>query len=197
MSTYPARLLVVGLLLALPAAGAAEQRPASELTVNYRDVQPILIGRCAKCHAPQGIMGPAPEGYSLVDYASTLAQSERARVVPGSAEASELVRRIRGQARPRMPFDGPPFLAEEEIALIVAWIDQGARDAQGKPAPVPRGARLRLHGRLEANWRLDGLALKITSATRVEDSPQPGDYVQVRGRLLEDGSLLLERIRRR
>ncbi|MBS7724183.1 hypothetical protein I0D68_01860 [Pseudomonas lalucatii] len=146
---------------------------------------------------PQGMMGPAPEGYSLASYAETLAQGERARVVPGLAEASELVRRIRGQARPRMPFDGPPFLDETEIALIVAWIDQGARDAQGNPAPAPREAKLRLHGRLGANGQLDGLALRITAASRVEGAPQPGDYVQVRGRLLEDGSLLVERIRRR
>jgi hypothetical protein len=54
-------------------------------------------------------------------------------VVPGHPEASELVRRIRGQALPRMPFDGPPYLSEADIALIVAWIRQGARDAAGDP----------------------------------------------------------------
>ena len=65
----------------------------------------------------------------LVGQAEALAgfAHERARVVPGNPVASELVRRIRGQARPRMPYDGPPYLTDAEIDLIVAWIEQGAR----------------------------------------------------------------------
>jgi mono/diheme cytochrome c family protein len=189
--------LVLGLSLMLlgasPSPGAAE----SKATVDYRQVQAILIGRCAKCHAAQGLMGPAPEGYRLTSCAETLAHDDRARVVPGAAEASELVRRIRGQARPRMPYDGPPYLDEQDIALIVDWINQGARDAEGRRAPMPNGARVRLHGTLQADWRLDGLVLKVNAATRMRRSPKPGDYVQVRGRLLNDGSLLVERIRPR
>jgi mono/diheme cytochrome c family protein len=185
-----------------PALNAAANRPATPSpqpveTVNYSHVETILNQRCVKCHSASGIMGTAPEGYLLSSYAATLAYGERARVIPGSAGASELVRRIRGQARPRMPYDGPPFLDDREIALIVAWVEQGARDAQGRPAAMPRGAKLRLHGTLGGNWRLDGLALKVNAATRLDHSPQAGDYVQVRGRLLHDGSVLAERIRPR
>lgn len=165
--------------------------------VNYSHVEAIFARRCVKCHAPRGLLGPPPEGYLLSSYAATLAHDERARVVPGSAAASELVRRIRGQARPRMPHDGPPFLEEREIALIVEWIEQGARDAQGKPAPLPRGAKLRLHGTLDDSGRLDGLPLQIDAATRRDKSPRAGDYVQVRGRLLPDGRVRVERIRPR
>lgn len=173
--------------------------PAATLgtMLNYSHVEAIFARRCTKCHSSHGLMGAAPEGYLLSSYASTLAYDDRARVVPGSADASELVRRIRGQARPRMPYDGPPFLDETEIALIVDWIDQGARDAQGKPAPLPSGAKVRLQGTLGANWRLDTLPLKINAKTRSEHSPQVGDYVQVRGRLMHDGSVLVERIRPR
>ncbi|NQD93240.1 hypothetical protein HP532_11350 [Pseudomonas sp. CrR25] len=182
-----------------PDAPTAERTPMPSPTdvLDYRHVEAILLRRCAKCHSRQGLMGPPPEGYLLSSYAGTLAYDERARVVPGSAAASELVRRIRGQARPRMPHDGPPFLEEREIALIVAWIEQGARDALGNPAPMPHGAKVRLHGTLDDNWQLDGLALKVTAATRLDDTPRAGDYVQVRGRLLPDGSVLAERIRRR
>lgn len=185
-----------------PGQNTEAKRPATPSpqpgeTVNYSHVERILNQRCVKCHSASGIMGAAPEGYLLSSYAATLAYGERARVVPGSPGASELVRRIRGQARPRMPHDGPPFLDEREIALIVAWVEQGARDAQDKPAAMPRGAKLRLHGTLDDNWRLDGLALKVNAATRLEHSPQTGDYVQVRGRLLHDGSVLAERIRPR
>lgn len=86
--------------------------------VSYDRVAPIFAQRCAKCHAQQGVMGPAPEDYRLTSYADTISTFGRVRVVPGNPGASELVRRVRGQARPRMPFDGPPYLAEDEIALI-------------------------------------------------------------------------------
>ena len=88
-------------------------------------------------------------------------------LVPGAPEASELVRRRRGQARPRMPHDGPPFFDDEDIALIVAWVQQGARDAQGIPAVLPAGSKVRLHGTLEPNWTLDGLPLQLSPATRI------------------------------
>ncbi|WP_346727601.1 c-type cytochrome domain-containing protein [Zestomonas insulae] len=181
--------------VAAPAAEANPPPPGAPVT--YAQVAPILLSRCAKCHTESGLMGAAPEGYRLDSYAATVASGERARVVPGQVAASELVRRIRGQARPRMPFDGPPYLSDAQIALIEAWIADGARDVQGMPAPVPVGARLRLHGQLAADGRLDELPLTIGARTRRDKAPQPGDYVQVRGRLAADGRVLVERIRPR
>jgi mono/diheme cytochrome c family protein len=186
----------------LPAGSAIAPRPAATLpnpgeALDYRHVEAILLRRCATCHSSNGLMGAAPEGYQLSSYAAALASGERARVVPGNPAASELVRRIRGQARPRMPYDGPPYLTEEEIDLIVAWIEQGARDAEGRPAPVPLGAKLRLHGRLDEAGKLDGLALLIDARTRLDDAPRPGAYVQVRGRLDAGGQVRVERLRRR
>ena len=182
-----------------PESPAPETRasPAPGQPPNWAHVAPILAQRCAKCHAPQGLMGPAPEGYLLTSYETALAVDDRARVVPGVPEASELLRRIRGLARPRMPRDGPPWLDEDEIALIEDWISQGARDANGLPADIPAGARVRLHGSLAAGWRLDGLELLVGPATRVDKAPGPGDYVQVRGRLDARGRVVVERIRAR
>ncbi|RMF58205.1 MAG: hypothetical protein D6748_09440, partial [Calditrichaeota bacterium] len=111
--------------------------------------------------------------------------------------ASELVRRIKGLAHPRMPFDGPPYLSDSEIRLIEKWVQQGARDSSGTPAPLPVNARIRLHGTLSGKWILDGLPLKVNSSTRLKKSPQPGDYVRVRGIILPDGSIQAVRIRRR
>jgi len=172
-------------------------RPAPGMTITYADVAPIFATRCAKCHTDNGLMGTAPEGYRLTSYEATLASFDRARVVPGNPSASELIRRIRGQARPRMPFDGPPFLADDEIRLIEDWIIQGAHSAEGKAAVTPIGAKLRLHGTLESRWRLDELPLTLTSQTRIDKSPSPGDYVEVRGRLGEAGIVRVERLRRR
>lgn len=176
---------------------ATPPRPAPGEPVTYAHVAPIFATRCVKCHTANGLMGPAPEGLQLNSYAATLASGERARVVPGVPAASELLRRVRGQARPVMPFDGPPYLDAEEIALIEAWIAQGARSADGQTAPLPVGARVRLHGRLGPDWRLDGLPLVVDRGTRIDKSPGVGDYVQVRGRVGSDGSIVAERIRRR
>lgn len=170
--------------------------PAVDGRVTWTQVAPILARRCSKCHAARGLMGPPPEGYRLTSHAETLASGERARVIPGAPEASELLRRLRGQARPRMPYDGPPWLEETEIALIAAWIEQGARDAEGRPAAAPAGARLRLHGTLGVGWTLDGLPLRVDAGTRIDKNPRPGDYVQVRGRWSGE-TIEVERLRRR
>jgi mono/diheme cytochrome c family protein len=163
----------------------------------YRDVAIIFATRCAKCHTENGLMGPAPEGYLLTSYASTVSAADRLRIVPGNPLASELVRRIRGQARPRMPFDGPPYLSEAEILAIEQWVADGARDSAGNPAPVPTGHRLRLHGQLDSHWHLDGLRLTVTNSTRMDKNPGPGDNVRVRGSIREDGKITAERITRR
>ena len=179
------------------AAPRSKVRPSAGEHVTYAHVAPIFATRCAKCHTRKGLMGPAPEGYRLTSYDETLATADRVRVVPEFSEASELVRRIRGQAHPRMPFDGPPFLYREEIELIVDWINQGARSSTGEPAPYPTNARVRLHGTLRSGWRLDALGLVVARSTRIDKSPGPGDYVQVRGRLADGGAVVAERIRRR
>jgi hypothetical protein len=179
------------------AAPAKSLEPTSAGPATYAQVAPIFARRCAKCHTDRGQMGPAPEGFRLTSYASTLSQTDRVRVVPGNPAASELVRRIRGQSRPRMPFDGPPFLTPNEVGLIEEWIAQGARDSNASPASVPIGAKVRLQGTLSEHWRLDDLSLTVTSDTRIEKAPRPGDYVEVRGSLRADGTLGVERIRRR
>ncbi len=172
-------------------------RPGPGEAVTYTHVAPIFAQRCAKCHTDNGLMGAPPEGYRLTSLAQTLSPADRVRVVPGNAAGSELVRRIRGNSSPRMPFDGPPYLSAGEIDLIMRWIDGGARDAEGKPAPVPVGARVRLHGQLTGRWAVDDLPLQQAGRLRVDKSPGIGDYVEVRGQVLPDGAIAAERIRRR
>lgn len=191
------RWIAAGMPAGAAAAQAATPPPRAPAALpTYADVAPIFATRCAKCHTERGLMGPAPEGYRLTSYAATLDAADRARVVPGSAAASELVRRIRGSAVPRMPLDGPPYLSEAEIGLIERWVDAGARDANGKPAPRPVGARVRLHGKLGTDGRLDDLPLRLSPSVRTERSA-PGRDVEVRGRVAEDGAIVVERIRGR
>src|SRR5690606_37469225 len=99
-----------------------EPRPATAVPmatppqppIGYARVAPVLAQRCVKCHTARGLMGPAPEGFRLDSYAATIAAEDRVRVLPGEPLGSELVRRIKGYSSPRMPFDGPPWLSDDE-----------------------------------------------------------------------------------
>jgi mono/diheme cytochrome c family protein len=178
-----------------PAAAVAPPRPAAGQPPTWAHVAPILATRCAKCHSPQGLMGPAPEGYVLNSYEAAVSANDRARIVPGRPEASELVRRIKGHASPRMPFDGPPYLSDEQVRLIEDWVREGARDATGKPAPIRAGARIRLRGVMSADGTLDGL--QLPGGGRRDRLPRPGDEMELRAWLMPDGSLDVDRLRRR
>lgn len=193
------RWIDTGMPAAAEATRDAEKPLPAETgaVVTYADVAPLFASRCVKCHTDNGLMGPAPEGYRLTSREAAISAADRVRIVPGQPAASEILRRLRGQSLPRMPFDGPPFLSDEEIALIASWIEQGARSTDGIPAAIPSGARVRLQGRLTAQWQLDDLPLIVSSATRVDKSPRIGDYVEVRGRLDAAGGVVAERIRPR
>jgi hypothetical protein len=87
------------------------------------DVLPIFVARCIKCHSGDN----PPRGLRLDSYENVMAgSSQRQVVIPGNPEDSQLVKRIKGIARPPMPFDGPPFLSDEQMAIIEAWIADGA-----------------------------------------------------------------------
>lgn len=62
-----------------------------------------------------------------------------------------------------MPMTCPPFLDAAEIARVERWI---ACDAQGTPARIPAGARVRLHGTLDAEGRLDAGGGVVTERLR-------------------------------
>ena len=164
---------------------------------SFAAVEAVLQRRCVECHTPGGAMGAAPEGLVLSSYASLIAGGERVVVVPGAPLASELYRRVEGWARPRMPLDGPPFLSEATIASLRQWIEAGAPGPDGEVAAVPVGGEVRLHGTLTGRWSLDGLEIATTDDTRIDDDPSVGSYVEVRGVVREDGSIVAERIRSR
>ncbi len=178
-----------------PAVTQSAAQPAGPVT--YQQVAVVFATRCAKCHTENGLMGPAPEGYLLNSYADTVSAADRARIVPSDPLASELMRRIVGQALPRMPFDGPPYLSESEIGLIEQWIRDEARDSNGNPAPAVAGRHVRLHGTLDGDGHLDGLAIIITPGTRMDDRPRAGNYVRVRGTIDDNGNVVAERIQKR
>lgn len=165
--------------------------------ITYTQVAPIFLKRCVKCHTDGGVMGNPPEGLRLNTLEQMRNSGERVALIPGNAGASEIVRRIRGQARPRMPFDGPPWLTPEEIELIARWIDAGAPDAQGQPSPVPVGRRLRMHGQLTGMWELDGTPLIVGPGARIKKRIGVGRQVRVEGSVGPRGEVIVSRIKKR
>jgi mono/diheme cytochrome c family protein len=108
-----------------PEETGAEQEPAASVdlaNVSYQnDVLPIFEAHCSECHS-----GEEPEEQlELTRYRSAIAGSQNGPViVPGDPEHSFLVDQI---VSGRMPKRGDP-LSQQEIDVIIAWIEQGALD---------------------------------------------------------------------
>lgn len=170
-------------------------RPAPGEPVTYADIEPILLKACIKCHSANSKLAAPPEGLRLDSLEHVLAGGERLAVLPGNPEMSELWRRVEGLASPRMPFDGPPWLAEEDIRLIRDWIAQGAPDAEGNRAPLPTGAEVRLRGFLTTPDAIDGARFLLDGGTRIDDTPGIGEAAEMRGTVLPDGSVRADRLR--
>lgn len=101
--------------------------------VSYqRDIDPIVQIHCSSCHGytnPEADLDLHIDGYaSLVD--TPASQTDLALVEPGDSLYSYLWHKINGTqglaggSGTSMPFGR--FLADEDVALITAWIDEGA-----------------------------------------------------------------------
>jgi mono/diheme cytochrome c family protein len=91
------------------------------------DVHPILAARCFICHGGDKRSG----GLSLSTYSEILRGGKTGKVVnPGSSRDSLLLQRVLAAGVPPMPPVGER-LSASEIAVLRAWIDEGARPRQG------------------------------------------------------------------
>jgi len=108
-------------------------------------IEPLFDTNCIRCHAPGGIGfngtgGNQNNGLDLTSgnsHAGLVNQPTfeapdvppRWRVLPGEPDSSYIIQKISSaspKAGNRMPLDGPPFLSENEIQLIIDWIEEGA-----------------------------------------------------------------------
>ncbi|MDP8243261.1 MAG: DUF1549 domain-containing protein [Candidatus Hinthialibacter antarcticus] len=119
-------LLIVFAFLGLTAFGQGEATlPAPfDGAVSFSEqIQPILSSRCLECHGAQLKMG----NYSMLSREALIAGGdEGAAVVVGDSANSRLIKLVAGlEPGLQMPMSGDP-LSQEDIALLRAWIDQGA-----------------------------------------------------------------------
>jgi mono/diheme cytochrome c family protein len=102
-----------------------------------RDVKPLFERSCVGCHS-----GARPRSSFRIDARETLlkgGESGIAAIVPGNSHQSQLVDYVsdrvpESEMPPKAKRDKFPALSKEEVALVRAWIDQGAE--------WPKGVRL-------------------------------------------------------
>ncbi|MFM8784517.1 MAG: c-type cytochrome domain-containing protein, partial [Phycisphaerales bacterium] len=112
-----------------PASGVASA--AHDGSIRYgRDIRPILSDRCFLCHGPDRAKQQAGLRLDSFEDATAMRAGGGAAIVPGSARESLAVARILSrdadEAMPP-PDSGKHALSAAARALIVRWIDEGAR----------------------------------------------------------------------
>jgi len=94
---------------------------------DYTEVAKIFDLRCVSCHSG----ARAPEGLRLDSYKNVMAGGkDGAVIVPGKPAESKLLKHIRGDLKPRMPKNGPPWLTDIQVDVIQRWISAGASDVK-------------------------------------------------------------------
>src|SRR4051812_28749779 len=135
------KMSLAALAAACGAGGASAEEPAKVDFV--RDVQPLFRAHCTGCHGAK----QQKNGFRLDRRRDALRGGTFNQIGPGNAEASRLYLRLVGdRSGLQMPPDGP--LGVEQVAMIKAWIDQGAAWPDGAsgetpaPPPDPKATRL-------------------------------------------------------
>jgi mono/diheme cytochrome c family protein len=100
----------------------------------FSEVRPVLETKCLACH---GGGKTNRSGFDLSTRDGLLRGGDNGpAVVPGQAQESALLKRLRHEVNPGMPFQGQK-LSDSEIAKIADWINAGARyDAALKLDPA-------------------------------------------------------------
>ena len=125
------RLALLILMVLVPSLAAAPpvQRPlpaAARRRVDFqRDIKPIFTRHCFSCHGPRR----QESDYRLDRARTAISGGDRKQnpIRPGKSAESPLIRFVAGlDPDTKMPPKGPRLQAGE-IAILRAWIDQGAR----------------------------------------------------------------------
>ena len=168
-----------------------------ESRVDYNtQIKPLLNKNCIICHG--GVKKAS--GFSLLfrHEAVAPAKSGKPAIIPGDADASEMIRRLTlTDPDERMPLDHPA-LKPDEIDLLRKWIDQGAEWGDHwayrsvKKPDVPAigtfWSRLGIAENDEANWVrndvdhfiLDKLRQESQASDRLKPSPEADRVTLIR-----------------
>ena len=104
-------------------------------------IKPLLERSCVACHS-----GEKPRGLFHIDDRETIRKggaSGAAAIVPGQSQNSPLIDYVSGQVPdsempPMAVREKFPALTTDEVALLRAWIDQGAEWPMGVLLTAPK-----------------------------------------------------------
>ena len=92
-------------------------------------IAPILKKYCAGCHNDEDAEGEL----SLESFAAIGRGGEHGPALQsGDARASRMIRQLTGKAKPAMPPEDEPQPSAQQVALLVAWVDAGAKGPDGQ-----------------------------------------------------------------
>jgi hypothetical protein len=125
-----------------PDASGSDGSVAPMTVLFGRDIRPLMDRTetdpsgpgCSACHyTTTGDQLGITDGQMDLTTLGTLRRGGKTSagkiIVPGNADASALVQKLRGTypVGSRMPWNGPPYWKDSEIQLVVTWINEGAR----------------------------------------------------------------------
>ncbi len=114
--------VIAAVLLGGIGCSLAQDRPS------WTDIGALFEERCTMCHSGEG----APLGLRLDSLEAAIAGSVNGPVlVSGDPDASELVRRIRGESQPRMPLVGGGLESRPDCARRELGKRRPSRRASG------------------------------------------------------------------
>ena len=141
-----ARICVIGLAVAVLSRStifadeSPKLPPAAKRDVTFKaDIEPLFRDHCIKCHGKDKQRGDL----RLDEKAAALkgGESFAPAIIPGNGTDSPLVRFTAGIVEGmQMPPEGERKLSNDEIGLLRAWIDQGAKWPDD---PAPKGESLK------------------------------------------------------
>ena len=110
----------------VPAADKADQ----PISFN-RDIRPILSDKCFACHGPDAAVAEGAGGFRLDIREAAIvpaAASGKVPIIPGDAENSEVIVRIKSTKPNRVmpPPSTHTTVTKDDLKLLKRWIDEGA-----------------------------------------------------------------------
>ena len=123
-------MFIATVAIALAGPRASQAQTAQKPVTFTKDVAPIFQEKCEACHRPDSI---APMSLRTYEEARPWARSIRSRVESRQMPPWHIDKTVGIQQ-----FKNDRSLSDDQLATVLAWVDQGAVKGDPKDMPPPR-----------------------------------------------------------